>query len=1534
MNLLLTMHFKQGIYELPLPNEDNRRLDAVIPADSSGFIRDVTVSLEVWNGEWWLCAGTVVKFPGERIQLHNGAMVTCKTAYGEFVVVVREILPGYNEFSKYELSISKITIGRNENSNIRCSITDENNREMIGREHATIECISENKYKINDTSMNGTFVNNKRISKKQELKFGDVIDVLGQKIVFLNDIIAINKPNDNCYISGLAEFTPEPIIENDTNVREKYYQRAPRFIDALDSETIEIETPPALNASRKQPLIFTIGPAFTMILPMAAGAIMTVFANQSNGQSASPMMFMGIMTSVTAAFIGIFWALMNRQYQKKTEIADSKRRDDLYGKYLTKIRDVLVKKHVLNKSVLDKLYLPVQEYISFTKSGNLRLWERNNHHTDFLSVRLGVGNLPAPNMIQVPKEKFTLIDDKLADEPYNIRNEFAKLNNVPVCINLAENKLIGVIGNDVSGIGRQLAVQLAAYHAYTDLKIAILYNRSQAKEFAFAEWLPHVWSEDGEMRLVAESKVGASEVLKHILTVIRTRTDAENKIKDQPLPHYVIFIADPELLDSEAIAEYLFAPTGQMGISTVLLYGEIERLPNDCTVVIRNDDTFSGYFSLDSVFSPIPDVQFDMVSAIDAERFARELLAIHLRESAASSMPNSISFLDMYKVSDAANLDVYKRWLENRSFESMKAIVGYKGADTPVYLDIHQKYHGSHGLVAGTTGSGKSETLQTYILSMAANYDPREVAFILIDYKGGGMAKSFLGLPHLAGIITNLGGNQISRTLDAIKTEINRRQRVFEPLVEQYGSFDIYKYTKYYRAGKLTEPMPHLIIITDEFAELKANQPEFMTALMSAARVGRSLGVHLILATQSPQNSVDAEVWDNSNFRICLRVQNKAASQAMLRRPDAAYINNAGRGFLQVGEDEIFEQFQSGWSGATYEPAIDYQKRRQSEYVRIIDLQGQAVTELTQTESKSDMNQLSAVVQHIAKVAEEYGIPPVARIWTDPLSERVTFADLTQTAPSKGSLSVAIGLADNTSGQAQITYSLDLIESGHVLIGGSGGAGKTTLIRTLLTALTVNYTPEQVNIYICDFNTRTLGVFDLLPHVGGVVYRGEDDKISKLMKLLAREIERRTEHFGELGVGSYAEYCKQYDDVPAIVLTIDNFGVFKDEYPKLEEALVQLVKQSASYGVYIVASVTNTNDMQSKIRQNINYGIGIQLADKYFYEEVIGAKPTILADDNVAGRGLAVCGDYGVLEVQFALPTDAIDEISMNSALREQFTVYAKQWAGVTALRIPQVPKDLSVDSVLQLPAVAAKIQSGRYLPLGYDLAEASPIYLDMADTFAFTVSGGAKSGKTTYLKTLMKLTARMGYKGFVFDGANRELKTTAEQLEMTYMTTAEELVKWTQETFEPEIGRRKPKMQEFKQSDNKDWDTYLASEEKWCVFIGDIAAFSDAVYNPVNSPKIDELYEAFVTTNGAERMMYFFANISADNQADFELIIKKIYKQYTGFKVGLHLGGNTDKQKVFNFELSFKEQSEKLPAGQGHIVDDDITKRISVITV
>lgn len=428
----------------------------------------------------------------------------------------------------------------------------------------------------------------------------------------------------------------------------------------------------------------------------------------------------------------------------------------------------------------------------------------------------------------------------------------------------------------------------------------------------------------------------------------------------------------------------------------------------------------------------------------------------------------------MYGVQHPEELKIRERWRNGQSHKSLAVPLGLRAAGDILSLNLHEKAHGPHGLVAGTTGSGKSETIQSYILSLAVNFHPHEVGVLLIDYKGGGMANMFRDLPHLLGTITNLDGSESMRALASVKAELARRQRVFSI----YGVNHINGYMELFKTGEAKEPIPHLFIISDEFAELKKEQPEFMKELVSAARIGRSLGVHLILATQKPTGVVDDQIWSNSKFKLCLKVQNEGDSKEVLKTPDAASITLPGRAYLQVGNNEIYELFQSAWSGAVYIEEKEKDVTLDERIYKVNEIgQGELINQDLsgkKAEKKAVKTQLEVIIEHIKKVYESEKQIPVKKPWLPPLQNMIVspYAKEEKHPPNKWgwvNLNISIGKMDIPELQSQKECNIDFFKEGNLLFVASSGYGKTIFLTTILMSLAKLNDVDFLNFYILDY---------------------------------------------------------------------------------------------------------------------------------------------------------------------------------------------------------------------------------------------------------------------------------------------------------------------------------------------------------------------------------------------------------------------------------------------------------------------------------
>ena len=931
MSIVLSMYSISAFREVFLMDRGNPMMQIMIEKKLFGLHRDVILHLEKDEKRgWWLRPGDYrvssnlnhMPLP-EGASIRDGVNLDIEVSGSHFTILAYEQTNPFNVYRKYPLEANGvITVGALENNVICYSLEN-----LVTRaSHCEIEMRNGSAYII-DRSTNGTYVNLQRIRKNSPvaLHFGDSIRIFRLNIVYLGSMIAVHAREgftvhrQQLSAEQIDQLSAEPGKKKDAGVVE--FHRAPRIMPVLFTEPVEIEAPPNRQEIPKMPLFMRIGPSFTMALPMLITAFMSIVLANTNGTGRSAFMYTGIIMALTSASVGVFWAIKNMRYQERMHAENEENRVRRYGNYLEDIKRYLDRCYHENQKKLNTYYISADRCCELDESFGI-LWNRNATHPDFMSYRIGMGSVKYQQDIIIPKERLMMIDDSLVDQPRVIRDEYKTLTNVPVLLDIRKEHLIGVVGqksrSEAVDVVRTLITQIVTANCYTDVKLALIYDGMSDIDrdaWNFMYWFPHVWSEDRKIRYIATNPDETGDVFYALAQIFRNRMEEDNASKSGiAKPQYIMIVADPRLIEGSIIANFVFERKTDLGLSTIFLADRMMNLPNECECIV-NCAANSIIYTHD-LFENGNEVIFDKVQPEQVAKLAKTLGNIRVTESGEDGeIPNMLSFFDMYGVTAPEGLNASERWKLSDPASTMKALVGFKGGNRPCYLDLHEKYHGPHGLVAGTTGSGKSETLQTYILSLAVNYSPEDVGFFIIDYKGGGMANLFEGLPHMIGAISNLSGNQVKRAMISINSEIHRRQRVFA----EYGVNRIDAYTSLYKAGEADEPMQHLLIIIDEFAELKREQPEFMKELISVAQVGRSLGVHLILATQRPAGTVDSNIWANSRFKLCLRVQNKEDSMEMLHRTDAAFLTQTGRCYMQVGNDEIFELFQSGWSGASYD---------------------------------------------------------------------------------------------------------------------------------------------------------------------------------------------------------------------------------------------------------------------------------------------------------------------------------------------------------------------------------------------------------------------------------------------------------------------------------------------------------------------------------------------------------------------------------------------------------------------------------------
>ena len=581
------------------------------------------------------------------------------------------------------------------------------------------------------------------------------------------------------------------------------------------------------------------------------------------------------------------------------------------------------------------------------------------------------------------------------------------------------------------------------------------------------------------------------------------------------------------------------------------------------------------------------------------------------------------------------------------------------------------------------------------------------------------MANLFKNLPHLLGTITNLDGAQSMRALASINAEIHRRERLFR----EFEVNHINQYQKKFKNGEAKEPLPHLFLISDEFAELKANQPDFIKELVSIARVGRSLGVHLILATQKPSGVVDDQIWSNSRFKIALKVADRSDSNEMLHTPDAAEITQTGRAYLQVGNNEVYELFQSAWSGADYQPDKD-DMGIEDHTIYLINELGQYEIlneDLSGLEDADEIKEvpteLDAIVHNIQLLCEEKDIPPVPQPWLPPLKERITLEELEAVQPTvaweqEKPLSVLLGMADIPQAQKQEAVSINLAKDGHVLLYGSPGTGKTTFLQSAGMDLARKFSPKDLTMYLMDFGTNGLAPLSKLPQVADTMLLDQTEKISKFVRIMEKELNRRKKLLSDYGVGTLELYRQASgQEEPAIVILLDSYEAIKEEAYEAElfKLLVRISREGLSIGVHLLMTAGRQTNLRAQLYSNFKHQLSLPQNEASEVRVIVGATPLAMTMEDIKGRALIKREEVDV--IQLALPVSGANDTQVLNNLRQAVASLQEAWTGQRPSAIPMVPEELTMDAFLNLPTTQEAVQNNE-LPIGLEFEEVQTIGL------------------------------------------------------------------------------------------------------------------------------------------------------------------------------------------------------------------------------
>lgn len=1287
------------------------------------FIKNKDTWTVICSDNLYITVGDVRKLATK--QLNHGDVLEVKYQDSDNLVFAMGFLIDFDDGKKYERIIdifgaTSLTIGTSEN----CNIT-------IGGEYAKDDALVLTRKSdgfvvdIQNTTW-GVYINGKKAKNKDIIKDRDFLSVSDYFFYFKNNKIWTQIRKD--LVVNALNFIDRP----EQNSYPKF-NRNTRVQIIVNKDDIEVLDPPAKPEKPKANILQRLLPSMGVLI---ASGVMAFIG------SPTMLIFSGIsgVMAIVTAVIGMKEG--KKEFEQKT-----RDRFEKYNAYISNKRVEIEQARQEERTVLEEIYVSDEVARQNLTNFSYNLFDRSADDEDFLCVRLGTGNVAAKREINYKKQEKLEIEDDLQLMPAQLSDEYRTVQGAPVVCDLKAVNAVGVIGT----IGCQLAMlkcmvlDIAARQYHSDVQLIFVADEANKDHVWRYRMLPHVYNEALHTRNIvcnAESKNLIFEYLYKELSQREQRKSHDSNI--------VVFFLNECGFNSHPISKFV-DKAKDLGVTFVFFGQERADIAQGCGALIEVLDMRQGVLvdtsdknhSTKFIYNPIDDEAMDSIVSLLTPVYTEEI-------SLEGTLTKNISMFQLLNILAVDDLDLTKRWASTKVHKSMSAPIGVSKTGV-VSLDLHDKFHGPHGLVAGTTGSGKSEILQTYILSMATLFHPYEVGFVIIDFKGGGMVNQFWELPHLMGAITNIDGREINRSLKSIKAELQKRQRLFAEANVNH----IDKYIQKFKIGEVREPLPHLIIIVDEFAELKAEQPEFMKELISAARIGRSLGVHLILATQKPAGQVNEQIWSNSRFKLCLKVQTQEDSNEVLKSPLAAEIKEPGRAYLQVGNNEVFELFQSAYSGAS-ERADDSNVKEFAIY-ELPDT-GKRVPVFAQRRQKSGENsstQLDAIVRYVHDYCDKTHISKLPDICLPALSEIISFPEKISKRNGE-SIWADVGIYDDPDNQYQGTYAIDLTNQNVMLIG-SAQSGKTNVLQTIIRSVATNYTPEEVNIYIIDFASMVLKNFEGLNHVGGVVTASEDEKLKNLFKLLRSEMEARKEKMLSVGVSSFAAYKEAgKTDIPQIILMIDNLTALKELYFQDDDELLSLCREGLSVGISVVIANAQTAGIGYKYLSNFSCRIAMFCNDSGEYGSLFDHCRERIED--IHGRSIVEI-DKIHLECQMYLAFEGEKEIQRVAEIRTFISRVNENNRGACARVIPLIPAVLTSEYIQT--NFAAYMQEPYTVITGLDYATVSPAVLQLNGVGAIGISGKPGAGMQNFICYIIQMLGTI-YPGntevTIIDGLNKRL--------------------------------------------------------------------------------------------------------------------------------------------------------------------------------
>ncbi|MEU0377063.1 type VII secretion protein EccCa [Streptomyces cyaneofuscatus] len=1133
-----------------------------------------------------------------------------------------------------------------------------------------------------------------------------------------------------------------------------------------------IEAPPNLPEGKAGNIAMSLLPVAGV---MSSVVMMTVVRNSQFAALGAIILVVTVIGSVALLFSQRGKAQRTRRTQREAYLA-----------YVEDLREELSAEERERRERADVLNPPPYALYDIVRDP-ARLWERRRVDDDFLRVRVGTGEMPVRDL-QIAEPGSSVLtppDLFMLNEASALVKRFRNGTELPLTVPLDRIGNVSVIGprEDCLRVARALLVQTAALHAPDDVAIALAAPGDRMADWEWAKWLPHLLDTEQFDGPVAARRIAPSapQLARQLGPELRRRASYAAEVRRGLAGRDALSMNSRLLVVTDGHGEDAVdlprpddaVGLSEMGVTVLHLLEQRVQEPGQVSVRITVDGTD---VAIEDLGAPEPLEAHGTVDEAGipfAEGLARMLAPLRLSAESLADAPLSgpVEFAAMLGIDDVARLDLDRLWAPRGERAFLRVPIGISDSHEPVLLDLKESSElgmGPHGLCVGATGSGKSELLRTLVLALVATHPPEDLALVLVDYKGGATFAPFAELPHVAGVITNLENQAglVERVHSSLAGEVKRRQQA---LKDAGNVADIGDYAAL-RAEKRPDldPLPHLFVVIDEFGELLTAKPDFIDLFLSIGRIGRSIGVHLLLSSQRIEGGKLKGLDTYLSYRLGLRTFSADESRTVLDTTDAFHLPPLpGFGYLKV-DTSHYARFKAGYVSGGYRGPV---RRADEEETGPLALPYEAFNTLAGPDEvprtaepasrrrETGPTELGVMVDQLTGIA-----PPVRSIWLPPLPTATALDTvagpldigprgmrLAGAGPSDRPLRVPVGLLDDPAKQWQGQWFLDLtVAGGHAAVIGGPQSGKTTLLRSLVLSLALTHTPREVGVYGLDLVGGGLQALSGLPHVGGVAGRADRERAARTVEEVRTMLALREDLFREHGIDSVEQLRTLHATgrLPElasaeILLVIDGFGALRDDFDELDDAIADILKRGGGYGIHVVAAMLRWNDVRIATQSNFGTRVELRLNDPS--ESSIDRKLAETLSPDEPGRVLT----DGKLFAQVALPrTDGVaDTADLGAVLERTARSVRATWSGEVAQPVRVLPHILEPHS---LPGPAAEPTR---VPIGLDQSALAPVLLDLFQHDQhLLVLGDSECGKTNLLRTVAHgLIDRYGEDELVF---------------------------------------------------------------------------------------------------------------------------------------------------------------------------------------